>query len=189
MNPSWKRPALQSTSSMMGRAWLLPTAGRVTMGSARLQDLTTVDQSWPSMRPDADPATGWVWYDIGVKYGERFSLSADDGGPLALWAGARAGVEMVEGRPCYRIERIEVHPQKRGVGIGSFTMALIAKRAIELGAEALVLEAVTEQRTVDFYERLGGVSGGWSPARGLIPFSLSRQAVARLVEEADDHEA
>lgn len=194
LNPRWQRqrPAPASTSAMMAGVWALPKVGRVTLTTAPLQDLQELDATWPRSRPNGDVAEGWRWYEVGCHSADRFCLRADDGGILAVWAAERSGTHLIGGVKAYRLDRLEVHPEKRRLGIGALAMALIAKRTYEHGGAAVVLGAAATPGTISFYQGLGGTPGpvhGWSAPPDLIPFRFDDDALSALVEHADDHQA
>src|SRR2546430_15672934 len=88
-------------------------------------------------------------------------------------------------RAAYRLDYFEIDPRHRRGSLGLFAFALAGSRAMELGAQYLILGAFPPVAT--FYERAGGARGavqGWNAARGLIPFRFTREALTRLEDIA-----
>lgn len=91
-------------------------------------------------------------------------------------------LELGVGR-CYRLDLIETNPRWRGLGVGNFMMHVLAGRAIEAGADCLLLASVPE--AISFYERLGGAPGkvrGWNVRPDLTPFLFEAEVLGSMWE-------
>ena len=178
-------------TQLCGRRWSLDDTGTLELGDARRADLERIDAEWPSIRPESDVTRHWQWQELAGDEVETFVLKRDDGCPVAIWVSKKRKPILLEGRLYYRLDNIEVHPQHRGVRLGrllgTFLVALIAQRALEVGAEGMVL--VTWQTHADFYRKLGGRVGaprGWTVPKDLVPFVFDEATLIRLKEMADE---
>ena len=140
------------------------------------------DRSWiPARRPtDVD----WRWRDLLASAHDAFAiLRTSDDAPVALFCTTAPRPLRLANGPAYRLDFLEVGPRFRGAGVGVFTLAAVATRALECGARKLVLASVPEARKL--YDRAGGkqhIVAGWKAPRGLLPYEFSEDALHSLQE-------
>lgn len=198
LNGEWssagKRQAVGSTStvspppSVTAKAWELPGIGGLSVTLVDTPHLTTIDSEWPPLRPSTDLTNAWVWSDIVAQNRESFVVlrSYPKGDPVAIWSSkARSLLRLPVGR-CYRLDHIEIDPRLRGGVLGYFTLGVIASRALELGAEAMVLQ--TFQTHVKIYTDFGGQAGpvrGWNHDPKLVPFFFGSATLQEMRDDAD----
>ena len=92
----------------------------------------------------------------------------------------------LEGQRYYRLDHFEIAPSVRGQLVGIFCFGLIAARAIELGADGIVLAALPEVARV--YEKWGGMKrrpAGWHVGTGLQSVVFGRDATLECAEDSD----
>ena len=161
------------------------------LADVTLADLERIDGEWPPLRPKKDLTYSWRWRELVDGEKETFLLKKEDGTPVAIWVSRRRKPIVLGGKLYYRLDNIEVHPTHRGARLGRILgillMAVIAQRALEVGATGLVL--ATWDTHADFYGKAGGVQvapRGWTVATGLIPFTFDERALSRLKEMADE---
>lgn len=106
-----------------------------------------------------------------------------------MWGSKTAGTLELSSVPYYALHWLEVRGDIRGVGIGKVTMALVALRARELGADGVALHAVNEPDVLAFYRSLGAVDGvprPWPSRRPLVGLHCPSAAIQRLAQAAED---
>jgi hypothetical protein len=119
---------------------------------------------------------------------ERFALVDGTDVPMAFWCGTKRGPITLPEGPFYRLDYMEVHPRLRGGPLSVFMVALWACRALELGANGIVLSAFPAEGLLAFYRRAGAVERqprGWNQPRGLVPFVFERPLLEELKGYAD----
>lgn len=171
---------------MFGDQWDYPGVGRVTLAIPGDSLLASIDESWPPLRNPQSESHRWSWRKIMDSARDRFVLKDAAGVPLALWSSAKsAPLRLPDGR-FYRLDYLEVSPGSRRAYLGVFTMALIARRAAEVGAGGIVFGALPE--AAEFYEKIGfqkGIVAGWQTERGLVPYRLEGEDLERLIESGN----
>lgn len=171
---------------MLRDRWIFPDIGSVALAVPGDSLLAAVDESWPTLRPSESESQVWSWRKIMQAARDRFVLRDAAKEPLALWSSAKSTPLSLPGGRFYRLDYLEVCPRHRKARLGAFLMALIARRAREIGAGGMVLGALPE--AAQFYERLGfraGLLAGWQTERGLIPYRLEGEDLDRLIERGN----
>jgi hypothetical protein len=164
-------------------------AGYFTLVYPNRAELLRVDESWPAARPSETPYSQWEWEPELRGTDERFALRADDGRIHAVWAVTKA-IPKLDGATWYRPSVLEVHPSGVRGQLGTAAVAVIARRACELDAAGVVVEAIPAARA--FYERLGARARGpnefrsWRVSDKLVPLVFDGSAVVRLREVFDE---
>ena len=179
------RPA----SALAGKKLLLNDE-RLTLVHATEAHGSTADATWPIKRTTADLHQLWLWKQILADHPhERFALVDDGDQPVAFWCSSKKSPIVLSGIRHYRLDYVEVRPQDRGGLSGYAVLALIAARAVERGADRLVLAAFDVPGLVDFYERTVGARrgcpAGWNPPPMLVPFVIEEKMLIHLKEFAD----
>lgn len=179
-----------SDSRLLGARWDLGARGVFRLVTASWPLLTQIDEAWPSARPAGALHREWRWA-AWVRDGrseERFVLLDEADTPQFIWCAASSRLLRLPGGPFYRPERLEVAPTRARSGVGTVGMAVLATRALELGANGVVLKATVE--AAPFYAKVGGVAGavaGWSRSPDLVEFTLTRPALEALAEMLDEY--
>lgn len=177
------------TKLVYGR-WQVPTLGGVRVVRATPDVCEEIDAAWPPLRLDSDGHRDWRWGEIVATLRDAFVLVGTH--PVAIWGSTKAEpIRLPSGR-YYRLDFIEARPDQRGKGsVGLFAMALVAVRAMELGASGVVLAAFDMPQLLAFYERLGAtrrIPTGWTVPKNLVPFVLDADALERLARLAHAHD-
>jgi hypothetical protein len=175
----------ERSSKLLSERWTIDGLGTVSLLVPSESRLKAVDTAWPDLRQPTDFHLHWRWAEIAGRNAERFALVDSGDQVVSLWSTAKRMVRL-EGRQLYRLDYLEVDPGLRGGFAGSFTLALVGARALELGCEGLVLAAFPV--LTGFYDRSGGVQRnvvGWKTAAGLLPFYFDAYALARFREVTD----
>lgn len=178
-----------SNSRLLGTRWSLGARGDVRLTIASWPILMHIDREWPPARPTDALHRDWRWTDWvrDERSEERFALLDEEDQPQFIWCGPRRLLRLAGG-PFYRPDRLEVAPASTRSGIGTLGMAVVATRAVELGATGMVLKATRE--AAPFYRGLGGVAGevvGWSHSPNLVEFKFAEPVLARLAEMLDEY--
>lgn len=179
------------------RRWHFPDIGELSADIVRLDQLEDIDATWPAIRermdPDGtDPARGWLWCTIGGACSEKHAVRDGDGAIVALWASAKEKPIKLQEGPAYRLDWLEVRADLRSGGRGLACLAIIAARAIELGADRVVLGAHPDPRTLRFYDTIGAERRAprpWKAPRNLVAYVLGPKRTSELKGWADDLEA
>lgn len=121
--------------------------------------------------------------------GEDFFLSDESGVPAGIWCSFKDRLIVLPDEGCvYRLDRFEVNPAYRGGFVSTLLAAVVATRALELGAAGMVLASLPG--ALDFWIGLGGVQRmprGWSiEEEKLIPVVFTREALVELKEDIDE---
>jgi GNAT superfamily N-acetyltransferase len=139
------------------------------------------------VRPESD-VHSWSWAKKIHRSREAWVLMEDGQGPIALWTSEKEVITLVEGK-FYRLDHIELRPDRRGTGLGFFVLALVACRALELDVVGLVLRCIPALRS--FYETAGGEARtpkGWNVPYGeMLAFTFPEAALRSLKARADEH--
>lgn len=171
---------------MFDDRWGFPAVGLVALAVPGDSLLAAIDESWPALRSPQSESQSWSWRRIMRSARDRFVLRDTADEPLALWSSAKSGPLRLPGGRFYRLDYLEVCPRNRKARLGAFLMALIARRAAEVGADGVVFGALPEAAT--FYEKIGfqaGIVAGWQTERGLIPYRLEGEDLERLIESGN----
>ena len=115
-----------------------------------------------------------------------FALQDAKNSALALWSTSARQLLKLPGGLAYRADFIEVDPARLDSGVGTFLLALIACRTIEVGAAQLVLGSLPE--TTGFYAGLGAQLGGvqgWRSPRGTVAVAFGSESLKELHEVAN----
>jgi GNAT superfamily N-acetyltransferase len=178
-----KRQA-STQSRLLGRYWRLPTGTHVKVIRPSARALANLDQEWAVLRTPCDVAADWRWVGA-AKDRDLFLVREEPGGePVALWRSSRPVVQL-GGRRINRLDNIEVHPERRGQGLGRLAMALVALRATELRCVGVVLASPGENE--QWCRSLGAVDAkplGWDWPRGLLGFWFHQAELKELEEVA-----
>jgi len=129
----------------------------------------------------------WRWALLVGEYPEAFALLAENGHARALWCSRSRRTLRLPVGPTYELGYIEVDPDDRGGTVGYVTLAIVACRALEVGAVGMVLAFLPYPGLERFYENAGGQKGkvkGWQAPRGLAPYFFPREALLALQETA-----
>jgi len=184
----WHRPPAPS-ASLCGVCFDVPEVGLLTLSIASESHLAQADRIWPQERRPNDLHDHWRWLKIMNGKRERFSiLHRADSRVVALWCSEPKGPRHIESGRFYRLDYLEVAPRHRQTSVGLFVLALVACRALEVGASGLVLGGFPIDGVHRFYTEAGGVQRdvrGWKPARDLIPYIFERSALEWLKDFAD----
>lgn len=108
-------------------------------------------------------------------------LMAEYKGELAGYAMYFFNFSSFIGLPGLYLEDIYIRPQYRGKGFGKFTLAFLAKQAVEKkcwGMEWTVLD--WNKPSIEFYDGLGAVN-----RKGWLIYRLKDRALAELAGKAD----
>lgn len=168
-----------ATSGIIGDDWEhAGLAVRVSLADdATLERLDT----WRARR--TGQTGSWDWRRLSSQCRECFVASVADE-PVVALAGPRASVTIVSGVPCYRLDYVEVAPERRRAdGWGAFALVLAAHRGAELGARGLVMPALRER--VGWLGRLGAQrvpKYAWRCDRELVALWIVGQSFDILVE-------
>ena len=150
--------------------------------------IAVADAEWPPLRGEGDWHHSWRWRDILGGKTERFAVVGESEAPLGFWCSAKASpISLPEGR-FYRPDHQEIDPRLRGGTLGAFMITLLATRAVELGADGIVLFTFPAPGLLAFYLRNGATQRapqGWNVPRGLVPFTYDRTVLLQLKEMAD----
>ena len=148
------------------------------------------DAIWGPLRPEEIP---WRWKGVFPDAHDFFAVStlepSSEEAPLSMWCSTSPRVLQLPGGVSYRLDFFEVHPSARGSFVAAFTVALIARRALECGASRVVLAAVPESRKI--YDRTGAkqkLVKGWKNAPGLLPFVYEDAALRQLSKTLEHHD-
>jgi GNAT superfamily N-acetyltransferase len=184
-----QRPA--KLSALLGLRLLDPDLGEVTVITGSVNVGAKIDALWRERRSDMDALLAWNWSEIVADMREAFVVCAA-GAPIAIWASKTGSCVKLEGRPYYRLDYLEIDPNRRGDGLTSSLLAgMIAKRAAEHRACGIVLAAFPNERLVKFYESLGATRGaprGWKHPPELVPLTFGQVALDNLRELIDAYE-
>lgn len=167
--------------------WDVPSVGAVIVRAATFNDCAAIDDAWPSSRRPADVHHAWRWVDISKSLKDCFVVAEGDR-PVAIWGSTVSRPLKLAGTTYYRLDYLEIAPAHRGEILGAFLTAVIASRALELGAAGIVLTAFPVPGLVEFYEGVGAVRGsprGWSHPKELVALTFELSALRRLKELAD----
>ncbi|MCB9540044.1 MAG: GNAT family N-acetyltransferase [Myxococcales bacterium] len=130
-----------------------------------------------------------MWATIVRQCRDRVVLLDEVDDVVAIW-GSKLKLRLVGEVRVYRLDFLEVHPARPGVGIGAIAMGLVADQAARDGAKGIVLSSLPQ--SVGFYEALGGskkLPGVWNAERGTVPFYFDTSAMGVLRELLADAQA
>jgi GNAT superfamily N-acetyltransferase len=165
--------------------------GRITVITGSVNVGEQIDALWHERRSDLDSLMSWEWGKIVADMREAFTVCFDES-PVAIWASKTGSCVQLEGQPYYRLDYLEVDPDRRGDGLTSpLLFGMIAKRATEHHASGIVLAAFPSEKLVKFYESLGATRGaprGWTHEPELVPLTFGQEALSKLRELIDAYE-
>jgi hypothetical protein len=180
------RPA--KISALPGSRWVVPDIGEVTIITGSVDVGARIDLQWRARRSDMDALLAWNWAEIVADMREAFAVCVA-GEPVAIWASKLGSCAQLQGKPYYRLDYLELDPERRGDGRTSTLLAgMIAKRAAEHRARGIVLAAFPSEKLVKFYESLGASRGGpkgWNCPPELVPLTFEQAALDNLRELID----
>jgi hypothetical protein len=119
---------------------------------------------------------------------EQLAITHVNGEPLAMVGSSKSAPVVLPSGRFFRLDYFEISPNLRGGPLGTFALAMIAKRALELASDGVVLTAFAIGGLAQTYQRAGATQGaprGWNYPRELLPFTFERDALERLGELAD----
>jgi len=179
-------PRVLQPSSAVGRAWDLEDDGLVTLAHADADVADVAETVWRGR--SAGRLVDWSWRQIVLQSQEAFALTRPDGHPVALWATERDKLLALPGLgSCYRLDFLEIDPGLRGGVLGYYCVAVVCVRALEAGAENVVLASLPESRP--FWEgTIGATFGrihGWHVPGTLLSCRLDRTVMENLRRDAD----
>jgi hypothetical protein len=173
-------------SGLSLKSWNVSGIGRVRVVEPSPAQLAAVDAAWPGARRSTDWHSAWRWLEITAGKAEVFAVVGPDDRVLGLWCSSKhKPIQLPEGL-FYRPDYLEIAPDVRGQEAGVFLFLLIAARALELGAQGIVLGTWEVLRR--FYEGLGGIERrprGWNLEANLVPFTFDAEALADLKAALD----
>jgi GNAT superfamily N-acetyltransferase len=160
--------------------------GRLRVVEPSAAQLTAVDATWPSARRPTDWHGAWRWIDLTAGKVEVFAVVDSADRVLGLWCSVKHKPIQLPDGLFYRPDYLEIAPDVRGQEVGVFLFLLIAARALELGAQGIVLGTWEVLR--QFYGGLGGVERrprGWNLEANLVPFTFDAETLADLKAALD----
>jgi len=160
------------------------------LGLPYLAGLATLDAEWRSLRPEDAPNAHWDWPALMRHARDRFSLLDGDGNVIGLWCSGASSPRKYENGAWYRLDFMEVRPDRRESSIGAAMVAAIGARAIEMSATGIIIESLPE--SAPFWRRLGATErtmDGWRPGRDLLPFVVETDLLNTLKEVFDEGRA
>jgi len=169
----------------------VPGLGRVRVVDPSRQHLDEIDAEWPPVRRPTDWHREWRWKDIVAGMVEVFAVIGPGDKVIGIWRSAKHKPIRLPDGLFYRPDYLEVAPVARGQEAGVFLFLLIAARALELGAQGIVLGTWEVLR--NFYREMGGVEGkprGWNVEANLVPFVFDTETLEGLreaLERMEDH--
>jgi len=176
-------------SSVLAReVWEIEGVGALRVRVATREDLATIDGTWPALRQPTDWHHAWRWDDICASKRERFAVIANDE-PVGIWCCDHTTPRDLPNRIAYRLDYLEVRGDLRSGPIGPFLLTVIASRALEVGADSVILAAFPIPGLVRAYVASGAeerCAKGWNPPPKLIPLVYEHAALAHLQGLADD---
>jgi hypothetical protein len=175
-------------SVLLVRRWAVAPLGNLSVREATTNDGFSVQEAWESGWPAGWTNAHWSWPRILQRHDERFALIAEDDRVLGLWCGRKPGVLHLSGIKCYQPTYLERAPLL-APELAPFLFTLIAARARELGATAMVLGALDAPGICRFYEAAGGQRRGWPKAfkagPNLVPYFFDSATLQDLEEMSD----
>lgn len=138
--------------------WDVTGVGTVTVRAATYNHYVEIDGAWPPLRRPADVHHTWRWVDISRSLKDCMAIMEGDH-PVAIWGSTMGRPLKLAGTTYYRLDFLEIAPYHRGEILGAFLIAIIAARALEVGASGIVLTAFAVPGLVEFYEGMGAVRG------------------------------
>lgn len=171
------------TTGLEGQAWQLPGFGPVKLIIAGASTANEADLAWAQGREPEQRTVAWRWSEL-LKYRhDRFAIVDASNRLLSLWCSEPNAPLVLPGQRAYRLDYVEVDPRHLGSSLGTFTMLTVYARALEVGADVLILGSLAN--SAGFYERLGGIKGripGWKTEIGLIPFTFAKATLLEGLE-------
>ena len=184
MTPSGPKTKLPATS-LYGCRFDLGDGLVLELRRPTYPELLAVDATWPALRAADAQHAHWLWSAFAGQANERFGLFAGDQ-CVALWSSLAPRLLRLSPYHCYQLDALEVRADLRGAGIGQLATGLVALRAGEVGAQAVVLCALGQAS--GFYERLGGIAGpiaGWPQRPELLPYYFGPASLQQRVADAE----
>lgn len=130
-------------------------------------------------RPEGAEHRGWEWSRIRQRSKDILALQQEDGTCLAIWSSGRKVLKLDSGT-YYRLDYLEVNPDRRGEGWGAVAVAAACARARELGADQIVLGALPQ--AIPYWRKIAvqGAPEGWNCAKELEPYVIGSDVVGNL---------
>lgn len=179
---SVRRPTPPETT-LSGRAFDSGRFGVLTVFRPCRADFEAADRAWAPLRSGDAEHNHWRWVDL-VAYPERFGLRNAAGEIVCLWVCFKHRPLQLAGVHCYELDRVEVDPERVGQGLGAFSMLVIAARAREAGASAIVGCSLPQSQ--GFYEALGAqLVDGERCEEGTVAFRLESGVLEEMKERLD----
>jgi GNAT superfamily N-acetyltransferase len=186
-----RRQRPPKATSLTNKVWAAADLGEVRVGAVTVEVARTLDEAWSPRRAGDDIHLAWVWANIVPDLREAFVVRAK-GEPIAIWGSKLGSPIELGGQKYYRLDYLEVDPDRRGDGqTSALLLGLIAKRAAEHGATGVVLATFNIDGLIRAYEYLGaerGAPSGWNHPIQLVPLTYKQPALTRLRELIDDLE-
>jgi len=152
----------------------------VTAGASAANE---ADLAWTQGRQHEQRTVAWRWSEL-LKYRhDRFGIVDTSDRLLSLWCSEPRAPLVLPDKRAYRLDYLEVDPGHLGSSLGTFTMLTVYARALEVGADALILGSLPD--SAGFYEKLDGIKGpvpGWKTEIGLIPFTFAKASLLEGLE-------
>jgi hypothetical protein len=171
------------STKLTKKRWSISSVAEVGVRLLLVEHAAEADRAWPATRKTEDWHVTWKWRQLVSGKPEAFAvvdLATDR--VTALWCTAQRRPAKLRDGLFYRPDFLEVAPPLRGGDMGVFLFQLIAARALEVGANGIMLATWPPLRA--FYAGLGGTEGpphGWRPPANLIPFTFASDALGDLV--------
>ncbi len=148
-----------------------------------------IHPAWKRIRKHGVLHADWDWSELAPAHNDCFVVVDERSEPVAIWCGKHSTPLALGGNKYYRLDYLEIHPSLGGLALGAALLILISVRALEVGADGIVLAALPVDRVREFYRDRGATEGapaGWSFDPELIPFTFDRAALQRMREIADE---
>lgn len=178
--------AVLQPHSAIGRTWDLGEDGVVTLKDAGLTVADAAESLWRSRGERR--LVDWSWRKIVLQSHETLAFTDPTGGPVALWASAPERLLVLPNDGlCYRLDFLEIDPALRGGVVGYYAVAVACDRALEAGADNLVLAALPDSRRF-WEETIGATVGrihGWHVPGTLLPCRVDRAIMEDLRRDAN----
>src|ERR1700733_9242739 len=95
-----------------------------------------------------DDTHAWSWRDNLSLAHDAFCVTRASNAslPVAFWCSTARRLLRLQDGLAYRLDCVEVDPTLRGAEVGLFALALVATRALECGANRIVLGALPQAK-------------------------------------------
>lgn len=179
------RPVLEP-SVLLGRRWDLEEDGEVQLVQVDSTVAGNAEAAWRD-RPERR-LVDWSWSQIADQSHEVLNLRTADGHVVAMWScEPKTLISLPSLGACYRLDFLEIDPERRGGVVGYYAAAVACARAVEAGAQAVVLASTKDAR--GFWEDVVGASvrkiHGWHVPGSLLPCKIERATLEALRSDLD----